>query len=236
MNAPDTSADYLLRRREIAHYFDRTAVDAWRQLTSDVPLGRIRSSVREGRQRMRDTLLSWLPPRLDGQRVLDAGCGTGAVSVELARRGAQVVAADLSPTLIELARERLPADVDPARIEFVSGDMLAVELGEFDHLIAMDSLIHYCHDDVVAALTGAACRVRGSILFTCVPLSPLLAAKRSVGRLFPRADRAPDVQPCRLAALSRDIERRLGAGWQVRERQRVSSGFYTSEALRLVPS
>ena len=75
----------------------------------NVTLGRIRATVRAGRERMRNTLLSWLPVDLRGARLLDAGCGTGALAVLAAQRGAQVVAIDLSPTLVGLARERQPA-------------------------------------------------------------------------------------------------------------------------------
>ena len=85
------ASSYLQRRGQIETYFDRTAAQAWARLTSDAPLGRIRSSVRAGRDRMRGTLLSWLPQDLSGRRVLDAGCGTGALAIEAARRGADVV-------------------------------------------------------------------------------------------------------------------------------------------------
>ena len=77
----------------------------------DAPVSGIRATVRAGRDRMRATLLGWLPDDLRGVRVLDAGCGTGALAVEAARRGAEVVAIDLSPTLIGLARERVPAEL-----------------------------------------------------------------------------------------------------------------------------
>jgi len=119
-------------------------------------VGRVRATVRAGRDRMRNTLLSWLPQDLTGQRILDAGCGTGALAVEAARRGAHVVAIDLSPTLVNLARERLPTELVNASgwgsIDFRSGDMLDPALGEFDHVVAMDSLIHYRETDIVASL------------------------------------------------------------------------------------
>jgi len=99
---------YRARRGELLTYFDRTAAEAWSRLTSDAPVGRIRATVRAGRDRMRAILLSRLPEDLAGARILDAGCGTGAFAVEAARRGAQVVAIDLSPTLVGLARERIP--------------------------------------------------------------------------------------------------------------------------------
>ena len=82
-----TTAEYLARRSEVETYFDRTAVAAWTRLTSDAPVGRIRATVRAGRDEMRRTLLSWLPLDLRGARLLDAGCGTGSFSIEAARRG-----------------------------------------------------------------------------------------------------------------------------------------------------
>ena len=100
------STAYEQRRSQIEHYFDRTAADAWARLTSNEPLGRIRATVRAGREQMRETLLSWLPADLRGLRVLDAGCGTGALALQAALRGAEVVAIDLSPTLVQLAAER----------------------------------------------------------------------------------------------------------------------------------
>ena len=69
---------YVTRRGQLENYFDRTAAQAWSRLTSDAPVSRIRATVRAGRDRMRSTLLSWLPEDLYGRRILDAGCGTGA--------------------------------------------------------------------------------------------------------------------------------------------------------------
>jgi len=41
-------------------------------------------------------------------RVLDAGCGTGRVAIELDRRGHQVVGIDLDPDMLAVAREKAP--------------------------------------------------------------------------------------------------------------------------------
>ena len=133
-----TSLTYAETRNELEDYFDRTAVDAWTRLTSDAPVNRIRATVRAGRDEMRRTLLDWLPADLSGRRLLDAGCGTGALSVEAARRGAEVVAVDLSPTLVDLARSRAANGGGAGSVEFLAGDMLASSLGEFDHVVAMD--------------------------------------------------------------------------------------------------
>ena len=226
------TADYTTRRGEIETYFDRTAAATWARLTSDAPVGRIRATVRAGRDRMRSTLLDNLGADLHGQRILDAGCGTGALALEAARRGAEVVAIDLSPTLVQLARERTATDPAAARIDFRSGDMLDPALGHFDQVVAMDSVIHYEADDVVRVLSRLAERTSRGITFTFAPRTPALAAMHAVGKLFPRGDRAPAIVPVAEAQLLA----RLAAdpafkGWHCRGNTRVASGFYTSQAL-----
>ncbi|WP_234413744.1 magnesium protoporphyrin IX methyltransferase [Ideonella sp. A 288] len=224
---------YDQRRGEIETYFDRTAAQAWARLTSDAPVGRIRATVRAGRDRMRATLLGWLPDDLSGLRVLDAGCGTGAAAVAMARRGAEVVAIDLSPTLVQLARERLPADLGPGSIDFRSGDMLDPALGRFDHVVAMDSIIHYDAPDAARVLGRLAERTTGSMVFTFAPRTPALAAMHAVGRLFPRGDRAPSIVPVAEAALSQLLSAEPALqGWRALGSTRVASGFYTSQAMR----
>jgi magnesium-protoporphyrin O-methyltransferase len=224
---------YEQRRGQIEQYFDRTAVAAWEKLTSDAPVGRIRATVRAGRDQMRSTLLSWLPHDLTGKRVLDAGCGTGAFAVEAARRGAEVVAIDLSPTLVNLARERLPAEL-AGRIDFQSGDMLSPALGRFDHVVAMDSVIHYSAEDAVNALAQLAERTSGSIVFTFAPRTPMLAAMITVGRWLPRKDRAPWLEPMAADKITTLMTGHAALqGWTAQRTQRVSSGFYKSQALEL---
>jgi len=230
---------YVERRGKIEDYFDRTAVQAWARLTSDAPVGRIRATVRAGRDRMRATLLDWLPADLRGMRLLDAGCGTGALAVEAAHRGAQVLAIDLSPTLVDLARDRQPAELtsefSAGRIDFRSGDMLDPALGEFDYVVGMDSLIHYRTPDAVRVVAGLAERTRCGLMFTYAPSNPALIAMRAVGRMFPRSDRAPWIEPVAEAALHRLLSADPALqDWSRGRTQRISSGFYTSQALELV--
>jgi magnesium-protoporphyrin O-methyltransferase len=228
------ASSYTLRRGEIETYFDRTAVAAWSRLTSDAPVGRIRATVRAGREEMRRTLLGWLPADLHGRRLLDAGCGTGPLAIEAAQRGADVVAVDLSPSLIGLARDRVPRDRGAGSVEFRVGDMLDPALGRFDHIVAMDSLIHYPVPDLVAIVTVLASRSEGSLLFTVAPRTAALMLMHAVGRLFPRRNRAPAIEPIDDGTLRRRLaaEPRL-AGWRPVQTQRIARGFYISQALEL---
>jgi magnesium-protoporphyrin O-methyltransferase len=226
------TATYQHRRGEIEHYFDRTAAQTWARLTSDAPVGRIRATVRAGRDRMRATLLSWLPEDLSGRRILDAGCGTGALAIEAARRGADVVAIDLSPTLVALAQERLPDSLGAGSVMFCSGDMLDPALGEFDHVVAMDSLIHYRAHDVVAALSRLAARTRHSIVFTAAPRTPATMMMLTMGKLFPRSDRSPAIEPIAPAELRRLMAAEASlAQWHTGRCENIAAGFYKSQAM-----
>ena len=224
---------YDLNRDRLATYFDSTAQKAWIDLTSDAPVSGVRATVRAGRDAMRGTLLSWLPQDLRRTRVLDAGCGTGAFSVEVAYRGAEVTGVDVAAGLVEVARKREPSFLGHGKIAWRSGDMLDPALGEFAHVVAMDSLIHYREADLVAALAQLGERTSQSMLFTFVPRTPLLFAMYQAGKLFPRSDRSPRLVPLgedRLRArLARDLP-----DWRVDRSERVSSGFYISHAIELV--
>lgn len=229
------ASNYLQRRGELENYFDRTAVQAWARLTSDEPVSRIRASVRAGREQMHAAMLQMLPLNLHGRRILDAGCGTGAMARALWQRGAQVLAIDLSLNLVQLARGRSVAAPQNDEIRFVAGDMTDPSLGRFDHIVAMDSLIHYSCGDVLQVLSRLAARCERSLLFTFAPSTPLLAVMHGVGRLFPRSDRAPAIEPLPETRLRRLIAADAALdGWQIGRSERIAHGFYTSQALELV--
>lgn len=222
------------RRAWITHYFDRTASAAWAKLTSDAPVSGIRKTVREGREQMRRTLAGWLPADLTGARVLDAGCGPGVFAMELAARGARVVAVDVSPTLVALAQERAATHPGAERITWAVGDMLDPAHGTFDYVVAMDSLIHYPAPEIARALSALAARTGSGIVGTFAPGTPLLRVARLVGRLFPQGDRAPAIEP----VLAGTLQKRLAADptmrdWRWARTERVQRGFYTSQAVEL---
>lgn len=220
------------QREALATYFDSTARQAWIDLTSDAKVSGIRATVRAGREEMRNTLLSWLPNDLRRTKVLDAGCGTGAFAIAAACRGAEVTGIDVAAGLVEVARQRTPSFIGHGRIHWCSGDMLAPALGTFAHVVAMDSLIHYQPADLANALAALAERTTHSILFTFAPRTALLQTMYTVGKLFPRSDRSPAIVP----TLEWEIRHRLKQlpGWSIGRTKRVSSGFYTSQALELV--
>ncbi len=228
------TASYSTRRNELETYFDRTAVEAWKKLTSDAPVSWIRATVRAGREKMRALLLYRLGADLSGQHILDAGCGTGALAIAAAKRGARVTAIDLSENLVNIARENARSELGNAPISFHVGDMLDPSLGRFDQIVAMDSLIHYQSDDMLQTVSRFAKKCSSTMLFTFAPRTPLLATMHTVGKLFPRSDRAPAIVPVSERNLRGEISNHVELdGWQDGFSERIVSGFYTSQAMEL---
>ena len=94
---------------------------------------------------------------LAGRSVLDAGCGTGGLTLELARRGAGVVTGiDLSPASIERARQGTDSGLS-GRVRFESGDAATARLEAHD-VVVLNKVV-CCYFDpgrLVANTLGAA--------------------------------------------------------------------------------
>ncbi|HVA07114.1 MAG TPA: class I SAM-dependent methyltransferase [Acidimicrobiales bacterium] len=75
-------------------------------------------------------------------RVLDAGCGTGRVAIELSRRGREVVGVDQDPAMLEVARQKAPhlvwVEADLATPEFHLGSQFDVVVLAGNVLIFVD--------------------------------------------------------------------------------------------------
>ena len=85
--------------------------------------------------------------------VLDLGCGTGRHSVELARRGYEVVGVDLSEGMLERARRRAAAE-GVSGTTFVLGDVQNVQLGRrFDAVLSMFAVVGYQISDAAVRST-----------------------------------------------------------------------------------
>ncbi|CRK57559.1 Methyltransferase type 12 [Alloactinosynnema sp. L-07] len=85
--------------------------------------------------------------------VLDAGCGTGRVGVELARHGIEVVGADIDSSMLTTARDRAP------RVTWVESDLTELDLGRvFDVVVMAGNVPLFTPPGTQAALVAGVAR------------------------------------------------------------------------------
>lgn len=147
-----------------------------------------------------DLLVALKGHGLDGNRLLDVGCGTGKSFVPMLPRGWEVTGCDISPSMLGFAREKAGGAV---RLEVA--DMLALpKFGEFDLVWALDDTLNYLlsSEELQLALAGMRENLAptGLLLFDVNALlayrtffAETAVVERQGGRLVWRGLATPDV-------------------------------------------
>jgi ubiquinone/menaquinone biosynthesis C-methylase UbiE len=107
-----------------------------------------------------------------GDRVLDIGCGPGRFTLELARIGARVVAADVSPGQLELHRKYVPDDAVEAREVADVTDLSQFDDDSFDATVCFGGPLSYALDRAPQAISELArvTRPEGYVLVSAMSL------------------------------------------------------------------
>jgi SAM-dependent methyltransferase len=137
-----------------------------------------------------------------GLTVLDFGCGTGANSLLLARRGANVIGVDISTELAELARRRLEKSGHSGATDFVVGSAhdLPLVAGSVDVVLGI-AVLHHLNLAMAGREVFRVLKNGGRAVFQ-EPVRDL-RTMRAVRKLVPY--RAPDVSPFERPLTSSEI-------------------------------
>ncbi|MCP9916461.1 magnesium protoporphyrin IX methyltransferase [Cyanobium sp. ATX 6F1] len=176
-------------KAEVHAYFNSTGFERWNRIYSDSSeVNKVQRNIRLGHQKTVDQVLGWLQEEGDlAQRSFcDAGCGVGSLSLPLAALGAgRIAASDLSEAMVAEAQRRADGlGLDPQRLSFSSSDLESLS-GLYDTVICLDVFIHYpqeAAEQMVEHLAGLAER---RLIVSFAPYTPLLAALKRIGELFP---------------------------------------------------
>jgi ubiquinone/menaquinone biosynthesis C-methylase UbiE len=147
-----------------------------------------------GREALRERLRLFVQPHGD-ERALDAGTGTGALALALAPLVREVVALDLVPEQLELARQQAAG---LGNVVFVEGDArrMPFESGSFDLTACLKTLHHVARPELVVAELTRLARPGGLVLVVdqLAPVDPLAALELN------RFERARDPSTTRVLA------------------------------------
>ena len=99
--------------------------------------------------------------------ILELGCGTGKHAEQLVRLGFSVQGIDLSPSMVEIARKRTPAELF-SRLGFDVGDARSARIGKhFDAAISLFPVASYqtSNEDLAGMLRTAAAHLKTGGIF-----------------------------------------------------------------------
>jgi SAM-dependent methyltransferase len=143
------------------------------------------------------------------QRVLDVACGTGVAAITAARRGARVTGLDLTPELLERAREN--AKIAELDIDWHEGDVeqLPFDNGSFDVVLSQFGHMFAPRPDVAISEMLRVLKSGGTIAFSTWPPELLIGQTFStIGRYGPPPP--PGVAPPPLWGDPNIVRERLG--------------------------
>jgi SAM-dependent methyltransferase len=144
-----------------------------------------------------------------GMRVLDVACGTGVVAITAARLGASATALDLTPQLLERAREN--ASLAQVQIEWHEGDVeeLPFEDRQFDTVLSQFGHIFAPRPEIAIAEMLRVLKPGGTIAFSTWPPEFLVGKTGALAARYSPPPSTP-VAPPMLWGDPEVIEQRLG--------------------------
>ncbi|KAH0935528.1 hypothetical protein HID58_012645 [Brassica napus] len=212
----------------VREYFNSTGFERWRKIYGETDeVNRVQKDIRVGHAKTVEKTMLMLTEEgsLDGVTVCDAGCGTGLLSIPLAKEGAIVSASDISAAMAkqQLGGENLP--------RFEVNDLESLS-GKYNTVVCLDVLIHYPQNKADGMIAHLASLAEKRVILSFAPKTFYYDILKRIGELFPGPSKATRAY----LHAEADVERALGkVGWKISKRGLITTQFYFSRLIEAVP-
>jgi magnesium-protoporphyrin O-methyltransferase len=220
--------------QRVRKYFETSGFSRWTAIygTGDIPP--IWKVIRDGHDIARSTVVEWVAGA-KGHTVLDAGCGTGNLSIALADHGYEVEGFDVSAPMVHFAKYINNGRTKGIAPRFLVGDIaaLAGEARRYDVVCCLDVLFHYPYDEVKEMLKRLSALASYKVVGSFALRSPMNDFWMKVGQRFHAKNRMTKLHLFTYDEVEQILYR---AGFKMTRKKRVKFFFYDSfifEAVRV---
>ncbi|KAG6589339.1 Magnesium protoporphyrin IX methyltransferase, chloroplastic [Cucurbita argyrosperma subsp. argyrosperma] len=220
----------------VKEYFNNSGFQRWKKIygeTDDV--NRVQRDIRLGHSKTVENVMGMLKDEgpLTGVTVCDAGCGTGSLSIPLAKEGAIVFASDISAAMVAEAQNKAKEEVAGGVVpKFEVKDLESLE-GKYDTVVCLDVLIHYPQNKADGMIAHLASLAEKRLIISFAPKTFYYDLLKRVGELFPGPSKATRAYLHSEADVETALRR---VGWKIRKRGLVSTQFYFATLVEAVPA
>lgn len=219
----------------VKEYFNNNGFQRWKKIYGDTDdVNRVQRDIRLGHAKTVENALQMLKEEgsLQGVTICDAGCGTGSLSIPLAKEGAVVCASDISAAMVaeaeKQAKEQLGSSALP---KFVVSDLESLD-GLYDTVVCLDVMIHYPQSKADGMIAHLASLAEKRLILSFAPKTFYYDALKRVGELFPGPSKATRAYLHSEA----DVESALRkVGWTIKKRGLIATQFYFAKLIEAVP-
>ncbi|XP_038880651.1 magnesium protoporphyrin IX methyltransferase, chloroplastic [Benincasa hispida] len=220
----------------VKEYFNNSGFQRWKKIygeTDDV--NRVQRDIRLGHSKTVENVMAMLKDEgpLTGVTVCDAGCGTGSLSIPLAKEGAIVFASDISAAMVAEAQNKAKEEVVGGVMpKFEVKDLESLE-GKYDTVVCLDVLIHYPQNKADGMIAHLASLAGKRLIISFAPKTFYYDLLKRVGELFPGPSKATRAYLHSEADVEAALRR---VGWKIRKRGLISTQFYFATLVEAVPA
>ena len=218
----------------VAQYFQMSGFSRWTAIYGDGGVPPIWRVIRDGHEQAMSQVIKWIAADKRGT-ALDAGCGTGALSMRLAECGYRVDGFDVSGPMVSYARYNTKDRTRGVAPEFCVGDIAALRAvpRSYDLVCCLDVLFHYPYADVKSMLENLASVASHKVIGSFAIRTVFNAFWMQIGnRRFHQKNRMTNLHLLSYDEVEQILNR---AGFKLTRTHRVKRFFYDSclfEAVR----